>query len=202
VGDFDGRGEGIESQKPDPFGFAQGRLCRSKGRRNKDGARFGNSGTPLRRDQAAGDAVAGVAGGVGLHVVGLGVDHEGYAAIAEKRVRVGAEGDIVIDDGRLGRAGAADGEVGHVAGVMAVGIFEAVLFAVGVEMRSGGLEVRCIAFGVLMEMQRVLAGRQVLQVELDRHAGLCGLQRGGADALAFGVLEFDNALRAGGEKRG
>src|SRR5437879_4638919 len=41
----------------------------------------------LRRgDDAAGDAVAGVAGGVGLHVVGLLVDHDGGAAVGEDGV--------------------------------------------------------------------------------------------------------------------
>lgn len=38
-------------------------------------------------DYAAGYAVAGVAGGIGLHVVGFGVDDDCGAAVAEERVR-------------------------------------------------------------------------------------------------------------------
>ena len=37
----------------------------------------------LLRDHAAGDAVAGVAGGVGFLIIGFRVDDEGRASVAE-----------------------------------------------------------------------------------------------------------------------
>ncbi len=48
-------------------------------------------------DDAAGDAVAGVAGGVGLHVVGLLVDHDGGAAVGEDAVGGGGVEREVVD---------------------------------------------------------------------------------------------------------
>src|SRR5271170_1604491 len=41
------------------------------------------------RDDATGDPVAGVAGGVGLHVVGLLMDDDGGAAVGDDAVRRG-----------------------------------------------------------------------------------------------------------------
>ena len=40
----------------------------------------------LLRNDAAGDAVAGVAGRIGLHVVGNGVDDQGRPAIGVERI--------------------------------------------------------------------------------------------------------------------
>src|SRR2546423_7657158 len=57
------------------------------------------------RDRAAGDSIAGISGRVGLHVVGLGVDHERRAASGEHRMRVvGGERDVRRDDRALGLA--------------------------------------------------------------------------------------------------
>ena len=62
-------------------------------------------------------------------------------------------------------------------------------------MGAGGLEVRALARRGLMEVERVLAGRQVHELQLDRHAlGVWtttleavpgALERGGPHALAF-----------------
>lgn len=42
-----------------------------------------------------------------------------------------------------------------------------------------------------MDVNRVLAGRQVFQVQLDLHAILGGLQRRGSYAFPFGILQFN-----------
>src|SRR5271165_1183127 len=150
----------------------------------------------LFRNHAAGDAVAGVARGIGLHVVGLGVNHERGASVGEQRIsfRAHAQYDVGILNGGLGSAVGLHGEVGHVAVVVSGGIEEAVLLLVRIEVRAGRLEVGRIALGVLMEMQRVIAGRQALHIEFDLNAFTRRLDRGRADAVALGVLKCDRGL--------
>ena len=88
-------------------------------------------------DYAAGYAVAGVAGGIGLHIIGFGVDDDGGAAVAEERVGAFAEGYVFVLQGYIGLAVRIGSEVAHVAGVVAFRIFEAVLPGFGIEMRTG-----------------------------------------------------------------
>ena len=126
--------------------------------------------TDLFCDYAAGDAVAGVAGGIGLQVVGFGVDHDRGAAVAEQRVRAFAEGYVFILQFCVSFALRVYGEVLHVAGVMAFGILQAVLLAVRIEMRAGRFEVGGIALGSLMEMDGVLARSKAMKVKLESDA--------------------------------
>ncbi len=154
----------------------------------------------LLRHYAAGDAVAGVAGGIGLHVVGLGVDDDGGAAVAEEGVGAVAEGYVVILESGVGFAFHVDDEVLHVAGVVAFGIVEAMLFAVGIEMGAGGFEIGRIAFGVLVEVDGVLAGRKIVQVKLEADAWSLLRHGDGADGLALSVLEFDLGFGGAGER--
>ena len=46
-------------------------------------------------------------------------------------------------------------------------IFEAMLLVVGIEMRARRFEVRPFALGVFVDMDGVLARRQILRVKLD-----------------------------------
>ena len=121
----------------------------------------------LLRDYAAGYAVAGVAGGIGLHVVGFGVNDDCGAAVAEERVGAVAESYVFVIEFRGSFAFGVDGEVQHVAGVMAFGILQAVLLGVGIEMRAGGFEVGGIALGILMKVDSVLAGWEAVQAKLE-----------------------------------
>jgi hypothetical protein len=50
---------------------------------------------------------------------------------------------------------------------MAFGILEAVLLALGIEVRAGGFEVGRIALRILMKVDGVLAGRQVVKMKLE-----------------------------------
>src|SRR5579883_1953077 len=88
----------------------------------------------LLGDDAASDAVARVARWIGLHVVRLGVDHQRRAAVGEDRIRAGSHIDVGVLHGDLRGALGADGEIGHVAGVVAFGILHTVLLAGGIEV--------------------------------------------------------------------
>jgi hypothetical protein len=156
----------------------------------------------LRRlfcDYAAGDAVAGVAGGIGLHVVRFGVDDEGGAAVAEQRVGAVGEGDVGILERNIGFTGCADGEVLHVCGVMAFGIVEAVFFAVGIEMRAGGFEIRSIALGILVKVDGVLAWREIVDMNLEVDAWPLLRHDDRAYVLALCVFELDFGFGGGGK---
>jgi hypothetical protein len=120
---------------------------------------------------AAGYAVAGVAGGIGLVVVGFGVDDDCGTAVAEERVGAVAESHIIVLPAEpVGFALRIDLEILHVAGVVAFGILQSVFFTVGIEVRAGGLEVGGIALGVLMEVDGMLPGREIVQMHVDAHA--------------------------------
>ncbi len=119
------------------------------------------------RDYAAGDAVAGVARRISFHIVGFGVDDERCASVAEHGVGVGAEVYILVLELPSGFAFLIDTEVRHVAGMVAFGIFQTVLFPVGIEMRAGRFEIRGIAFGILMEMNGVLTGGKTVKMKLE-----------------------------------
>ena len=95
------------------------------------------------------------------------MDYDGGATVAEERVGVGAEGYIFVVEFGLGLAVCADGKVFHVTGVVAFRVIEPVLLAFGIEMRTGGFEIRGIALGVLMEVNGVHAGREIVEVQLE-----------------------------------
>jgi len=90
----------------------------------------------LLGDYAAGDAVAGSAGGIGLVVIRFRVDDDCGATVAEERVGITAEVYIFVLDFGIGFAVRVDGEVFHVAGVVAFRIFEAVLLPIRIKVRA------------------------------------------------------------------
>jgi hypothetical protein len=160
----------------------------------------------LLRDYTAGDAVAGGAGGIGLVVIGFGVDDDGGAAVAEQRVGVVAESHVVVLHLRVGFAFCVDGKILHVSRVVAFRIFESVMLALRIEMSAGGLEVRAIALGSLMKVDSVLAGRQVVKMKLQGDSLSLLPYEDVSDGLALGVFEFDfgfgGAREGGGEQNG
>src|SRR5271165_6730535 len=74
---------------------------------------------------------------------------------------------------------------------MALGIFEAMLLAFGIEMRARGFKVGRIAFGVLVKVYGMLAWRKIVHVNLQRDAGSFLRQRDRANGFALSILEFD-----------
>ena len=92
----------------------------------------------------------------------------------------------------------ADGEVLHVAGVVAVGTIEPVLLAVGIEMSTGRFEVGALALGDLMEMDGMFSGREIVEFELERDARPLIPDDDFADGFALSIFEFNFGLgRAG-----
>src|SRR5581483_3988518 len=94
----------------------------------------------------------------------------------------------LIYDGELCCAVWLDCEIFHVPRVRALGIVQPVLFHIGIEVATSGSEGR-LAFGRLMDVDGVLSGREILEIELDFYAAAFVIAHdGGADALSFGIL--------------
>ena len=106
---------------------------------------------------------------VGHHVVRFLVNDERRAPVGEDRVfRVLLERNAVGHEGDVVRAVRHYLQVnGHVARVRSLGILGSMLFVVGIEMAARGLEIRPIAFRVLMDVERMLAFGKIHQVQLD-----------------------------------
>ena len=97
------------------------------------------------------------------------MDHDRGAAIAEERVRVGAEVYIFIREPDFRFSVGANREVRHVAGMVAIGTVKAVLFSVWIKVRARGFEIGRIAFRVLMEVDRVFARRKIFEIKLQAY---------------------------------
>src|ERR1035441_9147798 len=96
-----------------------------------DRPNLSSSLTRLLLNYSAGDSGAGVAGGVGLVVVGLGVNHQSRSALVKQRVRTVAEGDVFGHDRRVGVAHLVHIEVQQVAGMRPHGVVLPVHLALG-----------------------------------------------------------------------
>jgi len=153
-------------------------------------------------NHAAGDAVAGIARGVGLLVVGLGVHHDCRASVAEQRMAVAAERNVFILPPEMCFAIGGYGKVWTIPSMVAFRIFQTMLLVVGIEMASCGLEVRGFALCVLMKVDGMFAGRQILESDFhpDSRGGFP--QSRGAYDLPLGILELYQSLgRTGRRKR-
>jgi hypothetical protein len=149
---------------------------------------------PWRRDGSRqsllrfGDDAAGDAGRRGARCTSCdGVNDDGGASVAENRVIVAAECDIRCNHGGVrGSIGTYDQrEIWDVAGRRPA------VAHVHAEMRPGRFEVRRFALGYLVNVQRMIAGRKTLDVQLDADAVGRFRKRGGSHALPLGILEID-----------
>src|SRR5882762_2942502 len=73
------------------------------------------------------------------------------------------------------------------------------LLAIGIEVRSRGLEVRGVALRVLMKVDGMHAGGQILEIEFhsDSRGGVP--QNRGTHSLTLGILKVNHSLgRTGG----
>ena len=91
------------------------------------------------------------------------MDHDRCPSVAEERVRTVAERDIVILQFRPGGSFGIDVKIFHVAGMVPFRIFQPVFFALRIKMWPRRLKVRPVALGILVEMNRMFSGRQVLK---------------------------------------
>src|SRR5271168_942945 len=98
-------------------------------------------------NDATGDSVAGVAAGVSLHIVRLLVDDDGGASVGEDaNGRRGVEREVVHLEAGVACVAFTNHDVlGKIAGVVAHGVLKAVLFVLGIEVRTSGFEVGRIA---------------------------------------------------------
>src|SRR5258706_11923351 len=87
------------------------------------------------------DAVPGVPGRIGFHVVSLCMDNQRRSAVAEKRVAVGSPIHVSVHQMRSYLSVSVHREILHVARVVAFRIFEPVLLAVRIEMGASWLEI-------------------------------------------------------------
>src|SRR5437667_2696929 len=81
-------------------------------------------------NQATGDAVAGVARGIGLAIIGFGVDYERGPAAGEYGMRTVAKRYTSSDYRISGVAFAAHGEIRDITRMGAFGILQAVMLSV------------------------------------------------------------------------
>ena len=138
---------------------------------------------------SAGDRFAGEAVGGVDEVVGQVVDDEGFSAVDAVGV-VGPEGDAVDVEGGIGGAVGADEDVGEIAVMVAVGVEGAVLFVVWVEVGTDGSEVWRGADWVGVEVDGVLAGREVLEGEVDAEIWANLLEGDDAGVFVVAVAEL------------
>src|SRR5262249_60677123 len=128
-----------------------------------------------RRDNAAGEAGAGVAGRVALVVVHALMNHDRGAVGVEERIRLALlERDRRIQYLDRQLAVLRNMEVRHVAG-MTMARQHAVLLLGRIEVWARRCEGGRLAFGGGMDMERMLACRYSFERELDQDPGW-GLQ--------------------------
>ena len=77
---------------------------------------------------------------------------------------VGAQVHVFVLYGGRRFAHWVHGEVRHIPGMMSFRVLKPVLLPIRIEMRARRFEVWRIALGILMNMNRVLAGRKALQL--------------------------------------
>ncbi len=128
------------------------------------------------------------------------MDDDRSTAVGEKRVRVAAKVYVLVLELRVGFAFGVDGEIFNIAGVMAFGIVESVLFPIGIEVRAGGFKIRSGALGILMEVDRVFTRREAVEVKLQRDT--CSLlgENDRSYGFALRIFEFYYSFGGAGQR--
>lgn len=126
----------------------------------------------------------------GSAAFGDGMDYNRGTPVAENGVIVIAESDIWRDQGNLGRAVGGHDER-KIRDIPGGGCAVLVFSTAGIEVRAGGLKVRRIALGGLMDVDRMFAGRKVLDVQRDFDAFGGAGKHGRSNVMTFGILEFN-----------
>ena len=78
-----------------------------------------------------------------------------------------AEGYVFVLQGSFGLAVRVNGQVQHIAGVMAFRTLQSVLLAFGIEMWTSGFEIGSITLWVLVNMDAVLTRWKIVKLELE-----------------------------------
>ena len=90
----------------------------------------------LLRDHSARDPISRIPRRISFHVVRFGMDHNRGSPIAEQRVAAFPKRHVLVFEAALYLAFRSDCEIVHVAGVMAFGIFQAVLLVLRIKVRA------------------------------------------------------------------
>jgi hypothetical protein len=133
-------------------------------RRGNSGRRSPHPRNPpsnLFADHTAGNTRSGVAGGVGFHIVGVGVDDKGRTLRMKKRVRSITQRDTWNYDLDLSLALGVHGQVLQVARVVPLRVLPSVLLAFGIEVAARALEVRRIALAHRVDVEAMHARGKV-----------------------------------------
>ena len=161
----------------------------------------------LLRHYSAGNAIARVSRRISLHVVFFGMNDDRRSAVTEQRMAIAGifQIHVSVSEFHGGFAVWLDGEVHHVASVMAFGALQAMLFAVWIEVRAGGLEVGTIALGILMKVDAVRARGQIMQLYIEYHpralrAAFTFRQCNRAHAFALGIFHFNHSFGCASER--
>lgn len=117
--------------------------------------------------------------------------------VAEDGMIVLAHRHVFVHDADLRFTVLVHREVRHISRVVSLRICNAVFLILGIEVRTGALEIRPLALCVLMNMDRVLPGWKILYIESDLYspnlvlrdsrspdAPATGIRHWNADALA------------------
>src|SRR5215469_11723578 len=129
------------------------------------------SAVHLLRNHSARDPIARISAGIGFVVVRLGVDDDG-GTVGQQRARPVCQADLLVLEMHVRRCAIGpDHEVPEIAGVVALGIVEAVFLAFGIEMSARGFEIGTLTFRHLMEMDGMFPGREIVKMEIDGDTG-------------------------------
>src|SRR3954447_5132276 len=91
------------------------------------------------------------------------------AAIREQTIGSIAQHDVHVCQGLVCGSLSADREIHHIAGVWSLWVLRTVHFVGRIEVWTCGSKIRSFTLCHLVNMDSMLTGRQVLQVQLDLH---------------------------------
>ena len=120
------------------------------------------------------------------------MDHQCGSTIAENGILRCPKRQVRVSNNHvLGFAIVIDDEIRYVSRVWTLRVIKAMLLAFRIEMRAGGFEVRGIAPGILVNMQGMLTGRQIVNIQFDLDPLCRPFQVSAAHLFATSILQFD-----------
>lgn len=131
------------------------------------------------------------------------MDHQCSPSMAENRIVSLAHRDVTRDDGFCRCTVRGDREVLDVACMRAFWVFQPMLFMLRVEVAACGLEIRRLTGRVFMNVNCVLAGRQISEIERHFYSmRVIGCERSGSDTCSLRILQMYDHSRIRRERSG
>jgi hypothetical protein len=118
---------------------------------------------PLLLDDSAGDAVAGIPGGVGHEVIAFSVDDKRRPAIMKERIGPVAECDASDRESRIALSFIIHGQILQITEMWmrVLCVMDAVVGTGRVEVAAGGSKRRPFAFADIVDVNAMLTGTQL-----------------------------------------